>query len=274
MSARILVIEDNQTNLELISYLLTHFGYTVLSAQNGQHGIKLAQQELPDLILCDIHMAPMDGYEVVRFLQNHPRLNTIRRVAITALAMVGDRDKILTAGFHGYIAKPIAPETFVAQVEVFLPEALRNMHINKPNAQLTPAQEKTTATTNAFTLLIVDDSANDLELTSSIFTHAGYRILTASSTNEALLILQTKQPDLIVSDLHMPDRDGLDFLRILKKDARWKNIPFVFISSTTRNEAERILGLNLGAGRFILRPIEPRILLTEIETYLAEQVSK
>ena len=118
--ARILVIEDNPTNLQLMVYLLQAFGHTPLEAGDGETGLELIHQERPDLILCDIHLPGMDGFEVASQLKSHRTLRLIPRVAVTALAMVGDRDRILSAGFDGYITKPITPETFVSQVEAFL----------------------------------------------------------------------------------------------------------------------------------------------------------
>jgi CheY-like chemotaxis protein len=120
--ARILVIEDNPTNLELMVYLLQSFGHTSLTAGGGEEGIKMALAERPDLIICDIQMPDIDGYEVAQRLKCHPVLRTVPLIAVTALAMVGDRDKVLTTGFDGYIAKPIDPETFVRQAEAFLPK--------------------------------------------------------------------------------------------------------------------------------------------------------
>src|SRR5919109_568893 len=120
MAARILVIEDNPTNLDLMTYLLASFGHTPLTANDGEAGLEAAQRELPDLIICDVQLPGVDGYEVARWLKSHPRLQTIPLVAVTALAMVGDRDKVLGAGFDGYIAKPIDPQTFVGQVEQLL----------------------------------------------------------------------------------------------------------------------------------------------------------
>src|SRR5918999_3982372 len=120
MAARILVVEDNPANLDLMAYLLKAFGYTPLTAQDGEEGLEIARQEEPDLIICDVQLPKLDGYEVARWLKSHPRLRTIPLVAVTALAMVGDRDKVLAAGFDGYIAKPINPQTFVEQVEHFL----------------------------------------------------------------------------------------------------------------------------------------------------------
>jgi CheY-like chemotaxis protein len=119
--AKILVIEDNPTNLQLMVYLLEAFGHTPLEATDGEAGLELVRREKLDLVLCDIHLPGMDGFGVARQLKSHPALSMIPLVAVTALAMVGDRDRIISAGFNGYITKPIAPETFIGQVEAFLP---------------------------------------------------------------------------------------------------------------------------------------------------------
>jgi CheY-like chemotaxis protein len=120
--ARILIVEDDGTSLELMTYLLAAFGHTPLIASDGLEGLQIARREKPQLILIDVHMPRLDGYGLVRQLKMEPRLQTIPLVAVTALAMVGDRDKALAAGFDGYIAKPIDPETLIAQLELFLKE--------------------------------------------------------------------------------------------------------------------------------------------------------
>ena len=120
MTIKILVIEDNVINLELITYLLRAFGYTVITASDGDKGIELAHRERVDLIICDIYMPKVDGYEVASHLKQHPVLKNIPLIAVTALAMVGDRDKILAAGFDGYINKPIIPEIFVDQINCLI----------------------------------------------------------------------------------------------------------------------------------------------------------
>jgi CheY-like chemotaxis protein len=118
--AHILVVEDNESSLELMVYLLQAFGHTLLTARDGLEGLEVARRERPDLILIDIYMPRMDGYKLVQQLKNDPALYTTPLVAVTALAMVGDRDKALAAGFDGYIAKPIDPEMLEAQVKAFL----------------------------------------------------------------------------------------------------------------------------------------------------------
>ena len=120
MSARILIIEDNPTNMELMVYLLTAFGYTPLRASDGAAGVEAAREARPDLIICDIHLPKLDGYGVVNTLKQEPTLRHIPVLAVTALAMMGDRERLLAAGFDGYIGKPIEPDTFVAELESFL----------------------------------------------------------------------------------------------------------------------------------------------------------
>jgi len=122
--ARILVIEDNPANIQLMIYLLQAFGHQPVEAHDGQSGLEAARREPFDLILCDVQLPKLDGYAVAKQLKSHPGLKHIPLVAVTALAMVGNRDTVLAAGFDGYIPKPITPETFVGQVEAFLPKNL------------------------------------------------------------------------------------------------------------------------------------------------------
>lgn len=118
--SHVLIIEDNAANLELMTYILDAFGHRVRSASDGAAGIAAARSEPPDVIICDVQLPRVDGFEVARQLKGDQALCAIPLVAVTALAMVGDRDRILAAGFDGYIAKPIEPEQFVRQVEAFI----------------------------------------------------------------------------------------------------------------------------------------------------------
>lgn len=113
---RILVIEDNEANLELMVYLLRAMGYEPLSAEDGLSGLALARDLVPDLVLCDINMPGMNGFEVATELRADVRTRQIPIIAITAFAMVGDRERILASGFDMYLSKPIQPETFVDQI--------------------------------------------------------------------------------------------------------------------------------------------------------------
>jgi two-component system cell cycle response regulator len=120
MTARVLVIEDNAANRDLMSYLLRTFGYDVRCETNGVAGLQSALSGSFDLVLSDILMPDMDGYEFARRFKAEPAIATIPLVAVTALAMTGDRERILRCGFDGYISKPIEPKQFAAQIAEFI----------------------------------------------------------------------------------------------------------------------------------------------------------
>jgi CheY-like chemotaxis protein len=120
MASRILCIEDNEQNLYLITFILTAVGHEVLQARSGQEGIAVAALRLPDLILLDIQLPEMDGYEVARRLRGDPALSKTPLIAVTSYAMPGDRERALASGCDDYIEKPINPETFAEQVACHL----------------------------------------------------------------------------------------------------------------------------------------------------------
>lgn len=191
MAARILIIEDNPTNMELMTYLLTAFGHTPLTAFDGESGVRMARESRPDLILCDVHLPKLDGYGVVAMLKRDPALCHIPVLAVTALAMVGDRERLMRAGFNGYLAKPIEPEQFVAELEPFLP------------FEGGPA--------GAPTLLVVDDDAFMLDVLADFLVPDGYTVLTAQSGVLGLELLARHAVQVIVCDQCMPQMDGTVF---------------------------------------------------------------
>lgn len=125
MVARILIVEDHPSSLELMDYLLTAMGYRTLLATDGESAMELAQHECFDLVVCDLQLPQMSGYEVAARFKRDPRLCEIPLIAVTAFSMTGDKAKVLGAKFEGYFAKPIDPERFVADMEQHLPPALR-----------------------------------------------------------------------------------------------------------------------------------------------------
>ena len=114
--SRILIIEDNEQNLYLTTFILQQHGHEVFQARDGREGIRLAAQVKPDLILLDIQLPEIDGYAVARELRSNPQLDDVPIVAVTSYAMLGDRERILAEGCTGYIEKPINPETFLTQI--------------------------------------------------------------------------------------------------------------------------------------------------------------
>lgn len=120
MKKKILVIEDNEQNLYLATFLLEKNGYEVITAEDGFKAIEKVKAEKPDLILMDLQLPEMNGYEATRRIKSIREISYIPIVAVSSYAMVGDREKALAAGCVGYIEKPFMPETFVLEIEKYL----------------------------------------------------------------------------------------------------------------------------------------------------------
>lgn len=118
--ARILVVEDNQKNLKLVGDVLRFAGFDVIEARSGEDGVELAETVLPDLVLMDLQLPGIDGTEALRLLRASPRTHHIPVVAVTAFAMDEDRSRAQSAGFDGFVEKPISVRALPSQVSSFL----------------------------------------------------------------------------------------------------------------------------------------------------------
>ena len=116
----VLLVEDNEDNRIVYSTILRHFGYSVTEALNGEEGIAKARSEHPDLILMDISIPVIDGWEATQVLKHDPQTREIPIIALTAHALASDREKAMEVGCDGYLAKPCEPRAVVAEVQRFL----------------------------------------------------------------------------------------------------------------------------------------------------------
>ena len=121
MTKRILIIEDQEDNRAIMRDLLTGAGFELIEAVDGEEGVKLAQSERPDLILMDIQLPVIDGYEATRQIRAIVDLKSIPIIAVTSYALSGDEAKTREAGCNGYVAKPFSPRQLLAKVREFLP---------------------------------------------------------------------------------------------------------------------------------------------------------
>ncbi|MES2019527.1 MAG: EAL domain-containing protein [Pseudomonadota bacterium] len=257
MSARILIIEDNPTNMELMVYLLTAFGYTSLMAVDGVSGLHTAREALPDLIICDIHLPKLDGYGVVAALKQDQALCHIPVLAVTALAMVGDRERLLAAGFDGYIGKPIEPDTFVSEIEHFLPA----MSTTAAGASAAPAPRRAT-------ILIVDDHVLNREFLITLLGYGGHRLLEAPGGAEGLKLMEGEVPDLVISDILMPNMDGYEFVSRMHSNPKTANVPVIFYTATYREREAIQMAETCGVRWVLPKPSDPDVILRTVHEAL------
>jgi len=268
MGASILVVEDTPHSLHLMTYLLETYDYTIVGAMTGEQGIELARASRPDLVLMDLQLPGIDGFDALRILRSIPDLDGVPVVAVTSFAMVGDRDRALEAGFDHYMTKPIDPETFSEEINTRLPEHLRGSLPAPAGTEPSPGADPTTPDTSALhtaDILVLDDSVINQTLLRSMLEPHGYHVRTASTVEEAVAAADTKCPDLVLSDVHVGRQTGADLLAHLRAVPVLTVVPFAFITATT-DWQDPLLGD--GGARVIHRPIEPPALVDEVEALL------
>lgn len=273
-------------------YLLTAFGHQPLEARDGVEGLSVMRRERPDLVLVDIHMPVMDGYEFARQVRADPDSSAVPLVAVTALAMAGDREKILAHGFDGYISKPVAPETLLALIRNHLePDPQHPTVSPKPEGQAASSTEVARDTrTQDFApqpsgpaaavalqpepqrpiVLFVDNSQTNVRVVRSTLEPSGYEVVAATSAQEGFDQARKRKPDLIISDVHMPHQDGFEFLKRIMADPELSQVPFMILTSSLWPERDRQMAFLRGAKRFLTRPIETEQLLAEVDACLAK----
>ncbi|MFY9509719.1 MAG: response regulator [Rubrivivax sp.] len=265
--ARVLVVEDNSINLALMQYLLSAFGHEVLAAADGEQGLEMARSMLPDVVICDIEMPRMDGVAFAIAVRADTTLAGLPLLAVTSSAMAGDRDRFMAAGFDDYAAKPIDTLRFVPWMESHLRPGSEPALGNTPSSHATTPVPERPAPAGPL-VLVLDDEPVNLALKRSALEPMGYRVLTTSSADEAIATALQEPPQLIITDVGMPQADGFEFIcRVLQQPAL-AGIPFLFITSSHWDNSTRDKALALGARRFLQRPLPAEELLAEVAAAL------
>ncbi|MBI5198735.1 MAG: response regulator [Nitrospirae bacterium] len=119
MPKKILIVEDNESNSQLLYYVLKHQGHEIIEAKDGKEGIKKAEEYMPDLIFMDLQLPLLDGFTAIKMLKNDPKTKHIKIIALTAFAMKGDKEMIIETGADDYIAKPIDTRRLIEIIDKF-----------------------------------------------------------------------------------------------------------------------------------------------------------
>jgi two-component system cell cycle response regulator DivK len=121
MGSLILVVEDHEDNRRILRDLLTSAGFQLIEAETGPDGVEMAKAHQPDLILMDLQLPGIDGYEAARQIRSEPKLNSVAIIAVTSYALSGDEQRALAAGCNAYVCKPYSPRELLARIRELLP---------------------------------------------------------------------------------------------------------------------------------------------------------
>src|SRR5471032_2485191 len=281
MGARILIIEDNQANMELMVYLLSAFGHQPLQAHDGEQGVALARSALPDLIICDLQLPKLDGYGVLQQLKGDAATRAIPILAASALAVTDGGAALRAAGFDGNLAKSFDPEEMLPALDALLPVALRagplpqvrddsgDNNINNINdihqhgGDGAPAPPL--AITSGARILLLDAAPDDCGLVASVLLHFGYALTVVSDAAQAEHARGAHDYDLLLCDLDPAHalRSGFPGAALQAH----QGLPLIVLRPDHADDVGALLGAS--SARLLAHPIEPLQLIDAIERALA-----
>jgi two-component system cell cycle response regulator len=261
--AVILAVEDTPHNLELMCYLLQAKGHQVVTATNGLAGVAAAREARPDLIVLDVQLPDIDGYQVLSLLRADAGIRDTPVIAVTAFAMVGDRDHALQAGFDGYLSKPLDPATFVGSIETFLPRHLHGIGAEPSWAgEAEPAASVASATADR-RLLVGQISDVSLGVLRSALQPHGYALNVAPTALELRTVAERDQPHLIVVELDPPRGYGYNLVNLAAETGAALGVPVALV--VPHDSRRPLPGVDLAV---IHSPIDPERLLAQLSELL------
>ncbi|HVE65948.1 MAG TPA: response regulator [Thermoanaerobaculia bacterium] len=252
--ARILVVEDSPDIRVLIRMLLEAAGHDVLTASDGRAGVDAVKAERPDLVLMDLSLPILSGWEAAKEIKEDPAIRSIPVVAVTAHAMHGDRERALAAGCDGFIPKPIDEETFESLVSSYLrkpPAGETSLSEPAPPRATVPVASKRTA--DGGRILVVDDHAEVAELIRQDLESEGHEVVVAPTPEQvAEIAAGDRQFDLAIVDVMLGPDSGYDLTADLVSRAN-EYLPVLLV---TAGEIDREKGFAAGADDFIAKPLD------------------
>ncbi len=259
-----LVVDDDARNIFALTTVLENHDMEVLSATNGRQAIDLIKNT-PGLsvVLMDIMMPEMDGYETLREIRKLPEFRALPILALTAKAMKGDREKMPRSGcvrLYRQAGQYRSIDLIITRVALPMieMETLTAVKFISPSP----------ATTEKISILLVDDEQRNLDVLESILTSPELRLVRANTPEEALIALVHGEFACIVMDIHMPDMNGLDLSRLIKTRKRSQHIPIIFLTAFFLEEKDILKGYGAGAVEYLMKPINPQILRSKVGVFV------
>ena len=274
MSARVLVVDDILPNVKLLEAKLKNAYFEVLTALNGQDALEIAAAESPDIILLDIMMPGMDGFEVCERLKADPKTEHIPVVMVTALTDATDRVRGLEAGADDFLSKPVNDTALMARVKslVRLKMTVDEWRIRENTANHLgvfdgPSKQQAQSVQGA-KVLVVEDKAFESDKFIETLKRDDDIVIPAVNSDQAIASAQEHEFDIITISLNMEHEDGLRLVSLLRSNDRTRSIPILMVGLMDEDMPRIAQGLELGAHDYILRPVDRNELLARVRTQI------
>jgi CheY-like chemotaxis protein len=301
----ILVVEDSKTARKVVSMVLGRKGYKIIEATSGTEALLAIEGVAPDLVLLDVMLPDMTGYEVLATIRKNSRFSEVPVVMLTSKCGSADKLKGMVTGSNEYLTKPFDPAKLLVVLEKYLdpqaetvpalqsdyvkkadspspsvkPEPVAKAPVSHPEVAkpvvikpvitvAKPAVVPPKKKTTEKSVLIVEDSPTSRKVISMVLTRKGYVVNEAASGREALRkVADDELPHLILLDAMLPDMTGYDILAKLKQDTRLKEIPVVMLTAKD-SPVDREKGMRAGSVAYLTKPFNPDKLLSVIGSYI------
>jgi sigma-B regulation protein RsbU (phosphoserine phosphatase) len=257
----ILIIDDDLVTRKIIIKNLVKNGYDVIETDKASKAMKLLNENEIDLVLCDIVMDDMDGFEFCNIVRQEEKYKALPFIFVSSKDSPEDRARALSLGADDYITKPVNADNLLLKVQSLLKrvEIYKQFSVRqKINANLTDEQYK---------ILILDDDPVLQKVLTQTLEKKGLECVSAMNVNDAMEKVKQVKPDLILSDLVMPDINGFEFRKMLLKDPILSEIPFVFLTSV-EEESSIIEGYDLDIKDFISKAQNPKVIGIKVKNVL------
>jgi two-component system cell cycle response regulator len=275
MTARVLVVDDVLANVKLLEARLSAEYFDVVTAMNGIEALKICERAECDIVLLDVMMPDMDGFEVCRRLKGNPATHHIPVVMVTALDHPSDRVRGLDAGADDFLTKPVSDIALIARVRSLarlkmMTDELRMRAVTSKEIGIQhPEHEAIADAGRAGRIMIVDDRASAAERLAAMLADE-HSVAIESSPNEALFHAAEGNYDLLIVSLALTDFDGLRLCSQVRSLDRTRNIPILAIAEGEDN-SRMVRGLEIGVNDYLTRPIDKNELLARVRTQIRKK---
>jgi phosphoserine phosphatase RsbU/P len=257
----VLVIDDDITVRKLLGFHLSRNNYNVITAEGPYTGFDILSKDKIDLVLCDVSMEGMDGFAFCRKVRENEKFRALPFIFVTARNSPEDKSMALESGGDDIITKPFNIDELILKVKVLI----RRTEIYKIYGVKQNLEKKFTQDTP--TILLVDDDPALAALFIYNLEKAGFNVKLASNANDGYLLAMECRPDIIISDIIMPETDGYTFRKMLMHDEDLKHIPFIFLS-VKGDEDEILHGFDAGINDYVVKTAGPRVVVAKVNALL------
>jgi two-component system cell cycle response regulator len=275
MTARVLVVDDVPANVKLLEARLSAEYFDVTTAYSGAEALALCERAECDIVLLDVMMPDMDGFEVCRRLKSNPATHHIPVVMVTALDQPSDRVRGLEAGADDFLTKPVTDVALVSRVRSLarlkmVTDELRMRALTTKEIGIqSPEREAVADTGRNGRILIVDDRQTSYERIVATLSNE-HTVDVETDPNEALFHIAEGNYDLVIVSLGLKDFDGLRLCSQVRSLERTRNVPILAVAEADNN-ARLVRGLEIGVNDYLIRPIDKNEMLARVRTQIKKK---